>query len=44
MDGVSMEGNLNNLTVTDLNLVPGAVRITTNIKGNMAIKVDELKL
>lgn len=44
MDGVSMEGNLNNLTVTDLNLVPGAVRITTNIKGNMTIKVDELKL
>lgn len=44
MDGVSIEGNLNNLTVTGLNLVPGAVRVTTNIKGNLAIKVDELKL
>jgi hypothetical protein len=42
MDGVSMEGNLNNITVTGLELVPGAVRISTNLKGNLAIKIDEL--
>lgn len=42
MDGVTMEGSLNNVNVTDLNLVPGAVRISTNIKGNLAIKIDEI--
>ncbi len=43
MDGVSMEGNLNNIIVTGLDLVPGAVRISTNLRGNLAIKIDELK-
>ena len=43
MDGVSLQGNLNNVTVTNLSLVPGAVRIQTNIKGNVALKVQDLK-
>jgi hypothetical protein len=43
MDGVSLQGKLNNLSVTSLSLVPGAVRIQANVKGNVALKVQELK-
>jgi len=43
MDGVSLQGKLNNLSVTSLSLIPGAMRIQANIKGNIALKVDELK-
>jgi hypothetical protein len=42
-DGVTMQGKLNNVSVTSLNLVPGAVRIQANIKGNMAMKIENLK-
>ncbi|HEY6915960.1 MAG TPA: DUF4403 family protein, partial [Paludibacter sp.] len=44
MDGVSLQGKLNNLSVTNLSLVPGAVRIHANVKGNIALKVQDLKL
>ena len=44
MDGVSLQGKLNTLNVTDLSLVPGAVRIQANVKGNIALKVKDLKL
>ncbi|HEY6915959.1 MAG TPA: DUF4403 family protein, partial [Paludibacter sp.] len=44
MDGVSLQGKLNNLSVTNLSLVPGAVRIQANVKGNIALKVQDLKL
>ena len=43
MDGVTLQGKLNNLSVTDLSLVPGAVRIQANVKGNIALKVQEMK-
>lgn len=42
MDGVSLQGKLNNLSVTSLSLIPGAMRIQANVKGNIALKVDEL--
>lgn len=42
-DGVVLQGKLNNLSVTSLSLVPGAVRIQANVKGNIALKVQELK-
>lgn len=42
-DGVSLQGKLNNLSVMSLSLVPGAVRLQVNVKGNVALKVDELK-
>ena len=42
-DGVSLQGKLNNVTVTSLSLVPGAVRIMANVKGNVALKVQDLK-
>lgn len=42
-DGVTIQGKLNNISVTSLNLVPGAVRIQANVKGNMAMKVANLK-
>jgi len=44
MDGVSLQGKLNNISVTSLSLVPGAVRIQANAKGNVALKVQDLKL
>jgi hypothetical protein len=43
MDGVSLQGKLNNISVTSLNMVPGAVRIQANVKGNVALKIQELK-
>lgn len=44
MDGVSLQGKLNNMSVTSLSLIPGAMRIQANVKGNITLKVDELKL
>ncbi|MEI7503822.1 MAG: DUF4403 family protein, partial [Paludibacter sp.] len=44
MDGVSLKGNLNDMSVLNLSLVPGAVRIQVNVKGNVGLKVDDLKL
>ncbi|HLP04427.1 MAG TPA: DUF4403 family protein, partial [Paludibacter sp.] len=41
--GVTLQGKLNNLDVVSLNLVPGAVRIQANLKGNMAMKIQDLK-
>ncbi|MHB9142551.1 MAG: DUF4403 family protein, partial [Paludibacter sp.] len=42
MDGVSLQGKLSELNVTSLSLVPGALRIQTNVKGNVVLKVDNL--
>lgn len=42
MDGVSLAGKLTNVTVKSLNLVPGAVRLNANVRGNIALKVDDL--
>lgn len=43
MDGISLQGKLNTLDVTNLSLVPGAIRVQANVKGNVALKVQELK-
>ena len=43
IDGVVLQGKLNSLNVTDLSLVPGAVRIQANVKGNIALKVQDMK-
>jgi len=43
-DGITLQGKLNNINVTNLSLVPGALRIQANIKGNVALRVDDLKL
>ena len=43
IDGIKLQGKLNEITVTDLNLVPGAMRIQANVRGNVALKIDELK-
>jgi len=42
MDGVALTGKLNSVTVKSLDLVPGAVRLNANVRGNVALKVDEL--
>ena len=42
-NGVTLQGKLNNISVLSLSLVPGAVRIQANVKGNVALKVDDLK-
>ncbi len=43
-NGVTLDGKLNSLSVMSLSLVPGAVRIQANVKGNVALKVQDLKL
>jgi hypothetical protein len=43
MDGVNLQGNLNNISVLNLSLVPGALRIQVNVKGNIALKLEDLK-
>lgn len=43
MDGVTLQGKLNTIDVTNLSLVPGAVRIQANVKGNIALKVQDMK-
>ena len=43
-NGITLQGKLNNLSVTSLSLVPGAVRIQANVKGSVALKVQDLKL
>ena len=42
-DGVSLVGALNTITVEKVDLVPGAVRLSANVKGNVVLKIDELK-
>lgn len=44
MDGVTVAGKLNSITVKSLDLVPGAVRLNANARGNVALKIDELNL
>jgi hypothetical protein len=41
--GVALQGKLNNISVTDLSLVPGALRVKVSVKGNVALKVQDLK-
>jgi len=41
--GVHIQGALDSLSVTSVNMVPGAVRIGANVKGNVALKIDDLK-
>lgn len=43
-DGVALQGKLNSVSVTSLSLVPGAVRVMANVKGNMALKIQDVKL
>lgn len=42
-EGINLTGNLGSLAVTGVSMVLGAVRIQVNLKGNVAIKVDEIK-
>ncbi len=44
MDGVTVAGKLNSISVKSLNMVPGAVRLNANARGNVALKIDELNL
>ena len=41
-DGIHLQGKLNELTVKSVTLIPGAIRIQANLKGNVAVKVDGL--
>ncbi|MDO9152445.1 MAG: DUF4403 family protein [Paludibacter sp.] len=43
-DGVTLKGKLNSITVNSIDLVPGAVRISANVKGNIALQIAELNL
>lgn len=41
-EGVKLNGNLNNLEVINLNLVPGAVRLVANARGNLNLLIEEI--
>lgn len=41
-EGVTLQGVLNSITVNRLDLVPGAIRISANVKGNTSLKVNDL--
>jgi len=41
-NGISFQGKLHTLTVQGIDLVPGAVRINANLRGNIALKIDDL--
>ncbi|OIP84181.1 MAG: hypothetical protein AUK44_03325 [Porphyromonadaceae bacterium CG2_30_38_12] len=41
-DGITLIGKLNSMNVQSVTLVPGAVRLNANVKGKIALKVDEL--
>jgi len=43
-NGIALQGQLNTITVTAVNLVPGAVRLQANLKGNVKLKVDDFNL
>lgn len=43
-DGIDLTGNITTVNVNTLNLVPGAVRIMANAKGNVLLKVSDLNL
>lgn len=40
--GVKLNGNLNDLKVMNLNIVPGAIRVVANARGNLNLMVDEI--
>jgi len=42
-DGASLQGKLNTIEVKQLDLVPGALRIQSNVKGSVSLKIDDLK-
>lgn len=42
-EGITLNGSLNNISVTDVNMVPGAVRLKANLKGNVVVKIGSLK-
>lgn len=42
-EGVSLTGKLTTLDVQRLDIVPGAVRINANLRGNVGLKVNDLK-
>jgi len=41
-EGITLQGALNSITVNRLDLVPGAIRISANVKGNTSLKVNDL--
>ena len=43
-DGIYLNGSISTITVTGLNLVPGAVRLDANAQGTMLVKINDLKL
>ncbi len=44
LEGMDLEGSLSSISVTNLNMVPGSVRLEVNLKGNIVLKVNTIKL
>jgi len=43
-DGILLNGAISTITVNSLDLVPGAVRINANARGNVSLNISDLKL
>ncbi|MFM2290291.1 MAG: hypothetical protein RIS29_104 [Bacteroidota bacterium] len=43
-DGIMLQGKMNNASITNLTMVPGAVRMQANLKGVVGVKVQDMKL
>ena len=41
--GMAVQGKLNQVNVTSFSLVPGAVRVMATVKGNVALKVQDIQ-
>lgn len=41
-DGITLTGKMNSVSIKSLDLVPGAVRLNANVRGNIALKVEEM--
>ncbi|MFZ4455117.1 MAG: DUF4403 family protein [Bacteroidales bacterium] len=41
--GMALQGKLNQVNVTSFSLVPGAVRVMATVKGNVALKVQDIQ-
>lgn len=43
-DGITISGSLTDLSVNSIDLIPGAVRVTSNLKGNIYLNIGEISL
>jgi len=43
-DGIALHGNIDDIKVLNINIVQGALRVIANLKGSVALKIENLNL